>query len=78
MGKFYIIASAIKADLIFLAVFGVLSSVLSMWYYLRLIIVMYFKEPEEQFEVGEMMFAPIGTVVLAFSIFALSFFPVAL
>lgn len=78
MGKFYIITSAIKADLVFLAVFGVLSSVLSMWYYLRLIILMYFSDPEEQFEVGEMTFAPIGTVFLAFSVFALSFFPVVL
>ena len=78
MGKFYIITSAIKADLVFLAVFGVLSSIMSMWYYLRLIIVMYFREPEEQFEVGEMTFAPIGTIVLAFSVFALSFFPVVL
>jgi len=78
MGKFYIITSAIQADLVFLAIFGVISSVLSMWYYLRLIIVMYFREPKEQFDVAEMTFAPIGTVILAFSVFALSFFPVVL
>ncbi len=78
MGKFYVITSAIQADLVFLAVFGILSSILSMWYYLRLIIVMYFREPEDQFEIAEMTFAPIGTIILAFSVFALSFFPVVL
>jgi NADH-quinone oxidoreductase subunit N len=78
MGKFYVITSAIEADLIFLAVFGIFSSILSMWYYLRLIIVMYFREPEDQFEIAEMTFAPIGTIILAFSVFALSFFPVVL
>lgn len=78
MGKFYVITSAIQADLVFLAVFGIFSSILSMWYYLRLIIVMYFREPEDQFEIAEMTFAPIGTIILAFSVFALSFFPVVL
>jgi NADH-quinone oxidoreductase subunit N len=78
MGKFYVITSAIEADLIFLAVFGILSSILSMWYYLRLIIVMYFREPEDQFEIAQMTFAPIGTIILAVSVFALSFFPVVL
>ncbi len=78
MGKFYVITSAIEADLIFLAVFGIFSSILSMWYYLRLIIVMYFREPEDQFEITEMTFAPIGTIILAFSVFAMSFFPVVL
>ena len=78
MGKFYVITSAIEADLIFLAVFGIFSSILSMWYYLRLIVVMYFREPEDQFEIAEITFAPIGTIILAFSVFALSFFPVVL
>ncbi len=78
MGKFYVITSAIQADLVFLAVFGIFSSILSMWYYLRLIIVMYFREPEDQFETAEMTFAPIGTIILAISVFALSFIPVVL
>lgn len=78
MGKFYVITSAIQADLVFLAVLGIFSSILSMWYYLRLIIVMYFREPEDQFETAEMTFAPIGTIILAISVFAMSFIPVVL
>ena len=78
MGKFYIIASAFQGGHITLAVLAIVSSILSMWYYLRLIITMYFKEPQEQFEVAEMSLAPLGTFILAICVFAISFYPVAL
>ena len=45
-GKFYIFIAALKADLILLAVLGVISSVISAFYYLRIIKVMYFDENE--------------------------------
>lgn len=78
MGKFYIIAGAFKGGYIALGILGIVSSILSMWYYLRLIIVMYFREPEEDFEVSELTLAPIGTFILAVSVFAISFIPVML
>lgn len=78
MGKFYIIADAIRADQMALAVLGIVSSILSMWYYLRLVVLMYFKEPEENFEMSGMSLAPIGTIVLAVSVFAIGFYPVFL
>ena len=43
-GKFYIFVAALKADLILLAVLGVISSVISAFYYLRIIKLMYFDE----------------------------------
>ena len=43
-GKFYIFISAIEAKLIYLAVLGVLSSVISAFYYFRIIKVMYFDD----------------------------------
>ena len=45
-GKFYIFIAAVQADLILLAVLGVLSSVISAFYYLRIIKVMYFDESD--------------------------------
>jgi len=78
MGKFYIIADAIRADQMLLAVLAIVSSILSMWYYLRLVIIMYFKEPEESFEVSGMSLAPVGTMILAVSVFAIGFYPVFL
>ena len=81
MGKFYIITSAISSDQIALAVFGVVSSILSMWYYLRLIVAMYFKEPEESFETetGECCsMALYGTFILAISVFAIGLYPIVI
>lgn len=76
MGKFYIIVSAIEANLIALAVLAVVSSILSMWYYLRLIINMYFYEAEEEFEInGHASLAVYSTGALAVAVFAIGFFP---
>jgi NADH-quinone oxidoreductase subunit N len=44
-GKFYVFAAAIKAELFLLAVIGVVASVVSAFYYLRIIKVMYMDEP---------------------------------
>ncbi|MCE3009423.1 MAG: NADH-quinone oxidoreductase subunit N [Proteobacteria bacterium] len=46
-GKFYLFAAAIGEGLLWLAVWGVLNSVISVYYYLRPIVVMYMKEGEE-------------------------------
>ncbi|MCU7495839.1 MAG: NADH-quinone oxidoreductase subunit N [Ignavibacteria bacterium] len=47
-GKYYVFISAIKADLTWLAILGVVSSVISVYFYLRVIVYMYFKEPEPE------------------------------
>jgi NADH-quinone oxidoreductase subunit N len=78
MGKLYIITDAIQSGYVFLAVLAIVSSILSMWYYLRLILIMYFQEPEEQFETAGLSLAPIGTIILAICVFAISFYPVIL
>lgn len=44
-GKFYVFAAAIEAKLFALAVIGIVASVVSAFYYLRIIKVMYFDEP---------------------------------
>jgi NADH-quinone oxidoreductase subunit N len=44
MGKFYLFKSAVDADLVWLAVVAVLSSVVSLYTYLRLPVVMYMRE----------------------------------
>jgi len=77
MGKFYIITSAISAGEITLAVLGIVSSIISMWYYLRLIIAMYFHEAEEQFdEPAVSSWAPACTFVLVLCVFAISLYPI--
>jgi NADH-quinone oxidoreductase subunit N len=48
--KYYVFAAAIKADLVALAVIGVVTSVIGAFYYLRLVKVMYFDEPVAAYE----------------------------
>jgi NADH-quinone oxidoreductase subunit N len=48
--KFYVFMAAIEAQLYWLAVIGVLASVVGAYYYLRIVKIMYFDEPAESFE----------------------------
>lgn len=47
-GKYYVFLAAIKADLTYLAVIGVISSVISAYFYLRVVVYMYFRTNEER------------------------------
>ena len=46
VGKFYLFGAAVRAGYIWLAVIGVLNSALAAYYYLRVIVHMYMREPE--------------------------------
>ena len=48
--KFYVFQAAIQANLYWLAVIGVLSSVVAAFYYLRIVKMMYFDDPAEKFD----------------------------
>ncbi len=71
-GKLYVFLAAIEAQLYGLAVFGVLTSVVGAFYYLRIVKIMYFDEQADPFD------RPVGreiTLVLAATgIFTLFFF----
>jgi NADH-quinone oxidoreductase subunit N len=45
MAKFYVFSAAVEAGYIGLAIFGVLCSVISVFFYLRVVVVMYMQEP---------------------------------
>ena len=49
IGKFYLFSGAIQKGYIWLAVIGVLNSAASVYYYLRIMVYMYFKESTEDF-----------------------------
>ena len=44
LGKYYVFAAAVNANLTWLAILGVLTSVIGAYYYLRIVVMMYFKE----------------------------------
>ena len=49
-GKFYVFMSAVNADLIGLAVIGVLTSVIGAFYYIRIVKIIYFDKPKDSFD----------------------------
>jgi NADH-quinone oxidoreductase subunit N len=49
-GKFYIFKAALDSDLVWLTVLGLLNSAVAAYYYLRILVVMYFREPGEAAE----------------------------
>jgi len=49
VGKFYIFSAAIKSGYIWLAIIGVMNSLISVYYYLRITVMMYMKEPVKEF-----------------------------
>jgi NADH-quinone oxidoreductase subunit N len=50
IGKFYLFSGAIQAGYIWLAIIGVLNSAVSVYYYLRVMVFMYMKDPTEEFD----------------------------
>jgi NADH-quinone oxidoreductase subunit N len=49
-GKFYIFKAALDSHLVWLTVLGLLNSAVAAYYYLRILVVMYFREPGESAE----------------------------
>ncbi len=66
MGKFYIFMSAIESDYMGLAVIGVLNSVISLYYYLKVTIMMYMRDPVDSLE--SISLSPAMALVLIISI----------
>ena len=50
-GKYYVFVSAIQSHLTWLAIVGVLSSVISVYFYIRVVVLIYFKEATEDFKI---------------------------
>lgn len=63
-GKFMVFKAAVDAEMYGLAVFGVLTSVVAAYYYIRIIKVMFFDEPVEKFD-GSVPFARRAVIALS-------------
>jgi NADH-quinone oxidoreductase subunit N len=55
--KFYVFSAAVKADLIWLTIIGVLNSGVGAYYYLRIIVMMYMRESRKEVPVTPVPFA---------------------
>jgi NADH-quinone oxidoreductase subunit N len=75
-GKFYIFRAAINADLIGLAVLGLLNSAVAAYYYLKILVVVYMHEPRDDSPVEPLPAGLAVTLVLAAAaVFLLGIFP---
>jgi NADH-quinone oxidoreductase subunit N len=75
MAKFYLFSAVVRAGLIPLAVIGVVNSLISVYYYLRVIVVMYMKDPEEDSYRGTELVSVVTAGVLALLIIFLGVMP---
>lgn len=77
MGKFYLMSAAVKADFTGLAIIGMLASVVSCAFYLRVLVAIYFREPASGARgVGAVSLpSVIGLTVCLFATIFLGLFP---
>ena len=70
-GKFYIFLAAVAQGMWFLAVLGVLTSVVGLFYYLRIVKVMFFDAPEPAFDKRSASVSFVAVATAAFTVFFL-------
>jgi len=74
-GKYFVFISAIEANLIWLAIIGVISSAISAYFYLRVVVVMYFKSTDSPIDVEPSYYALLGIFISALLVLVMGLFP---
>jgi len=74
-GKYYIFLAAIRAKMVWLAIIGVLTSLVSAYYYLRLVVLMFFREGRANVETSPSKIVVTMIVVSALLVLLLGLFP---
>jgi NADH-quinone oxidoreductase subunit N len=64
VGKYYVFAAAINANMVPLAIVGVLASAASVYYYLRVMVYLYFREAHKETEMIDASFLYKGALVI--------------
>ena len=65
MAKFYVFSAAVKSEFYWLAIIGMLNSAVSVYYYLRVTVFMYFRETEREITGLQFSPAPVIALILA-------------
>lgn len=74
-GKYYVFLGAIESNLTWLAIVGVLSSVISVYFYLRVVVYIYFKNPVQEFEIEKNSFGLTAIIISAIFVLLLGLAP---
>jgi NADH-quinone oxidoreductase subunit N len=75
MAKFYVFSAAIKSGYIGLAIFGILTSVISLYYYLRIVYAMYFEEAAGQTNTPVPVGISAGVIIALWGVIQLGILP---
>lgn len=63
--KFYVFSAALKSSLIWLTIIGVINSAIGAYYYLRIIVMMYMREPQSNAEIPSIPFGAGVAMVIS-------------
>lgn len=74
-GKYYIFIAAVKSNLTWLAILGVISSAISVYFYLRIIVLMYFKTSENEFVIESSNNSMLAIIFSVIVVILLGIFP---
>jgi len=74
-GKYYVFLAAVKADMTWLAIVGVLTSLVSAYYYLRIVVLMYFRDKQIDIVFKPSRAAVIAVIICAFFVLLFGLFP---
>ena len=75
MAKFYIFSSAVQHDLLWLVIIAVLNSVVSAYYYLRVVKVMWFNEPKFEGRVSSSVALRVALLICCLGVILLGVLP---
>lgn len=74
-GKYYIFIAAVKSNLTWLAILGVISSAISIYFYLRIVVLMYFKSSETEFAIESSRNSMLAIIFSVLLVILLGVFP---
>ena len=75
IGKYYLFTSAVQSHMTWLAILGVITSLISAYYYLRVVVYMYFRDAKDSAEIRVPRLALCSIVISAAGIVLLGILP---
>lgn len=75
IGKFYLFMSAVKAGYTWLAIVAVIFSAISAYFYLRVVMFMYMREPKQEVSLSTSMPSSLAIAITALAVLILGIFP---
>ncbi|MGB5530448.1 MAG: NADH-quinone oxidoreductase subunit N [Ignavibacteriaceae bacterium] len=73
--KYYVFIAAIKSNLTWLAILGIISSVISVYFYLRIVVLMYFKEGDQETIPSKSFSGMLGVVISVLLVILIGILP---